>query len=201
MTTISVAVDATTVANSLTAAGYTVTAPGAVVTPPVVTPPANGVPKLLVVIAQNGAQNPAWIRDWSFSAVANKMVPGAGNGNAFGIHCITTGPWGGYQPSNDNGNTTDFSGCSHITIDVNAPKGNAYQIAFLQGGDQPIPGNPCFRFVKTVDGYERFSCLRDVVMKGNDGVDYSSKIFKAQVDSQQGTTGDQWNVDNWGGVT
>jgi hypothetical protein len=167
--------------------------------PAVVTPPAPTAPVLKVVCAQNGQLNPTWTQDYSYSAVAtHPWTAQAGNGNLACIKVATTGPWGGFQPSNAPGGSTNFSACSTLTVDVWGPKGNSYSMQFLRAGDMPINA-PGFLFTKTVDGWERFSCPKSQLMTDAKLGDVSGAIYKGAVQSKLSGT-ETFYVDNWGGL-
>jgi hypothetical protein len=171
---------------------FTGTLDPATVVPP--DPPPSST--LKVVIAQNGKLNPAWTQDYSYSATDKVSQPGNGNPNC--IQVTTTGPWGGYQPSNTNGAATDFSQCTHLTVSISAPAGKSYSMQYLKGGDQPINA-PGFLMTKTKDGYETFTVAKSQVMYDN-GVDVSAAIYKGAIQSKQGQGGDVFLVDDWGGM-
>lgn len=203
MTTITVAatavVDAATAAAALVAAGYTITPP-AVVIPPPPPPPVSVAPVLTVVFAQNGAVNPAWTQTYDYSATdaRNDTVDG-GDGNAACIKVTTTGPWGGFQPSNNNGVNTDCSKVKTLTVAVKAPKGNSYSVQFLRGGDVAI-NSPGFLFTKTTNDWETYSWAKALSMTDASLGDVSAEIFKGAVQSKQAAAGDIFLVDNWGGI-
>lgn len=184
---------------TLVAAGYTVTPPA--VTPPV--PPSGTAPKLLVVLAQNGA-TPNLPQDYSYEATdvrSDKTI--GGNGNPMCIKVTTTGPWGGFQPSCNNGATLDFSSCTTLIADVSAAAGQQFSMQFLMGGDLPIVdanGDQVFAlFTKTKAGYERFTVPALQLMTDAKKGDVRKSIYKGAVQSKS-TTDIVYAVDNWGGL-
>ena len=191
MTTFTLSTDDIT---SLQAGGsITIQGPqGAVVTPPIV-PPASG--PLKVVIAKNGL-TPLWPQDYSYAAVITRSFPG-GNGNANCIKVVAS-TWGAFQPSNNNGVATDFSGCSIITVDVSAPQGSQFSIEFLRGGDLPIVGPTGNHFTKTKDGWETFTWPALQLMTDSSLGDVRKAIYKGAVQSQNNVPSFTYMVDNWG---
>jgi hypothetical protein len=153
---------------------------------------------LLTVMAQNGA-TPNLLQDYSYNATDKHNVAGAGNGNPMGIVVTTTGPWGGFQPSSNNGESLSFASSSTITVDVSAPAGHSYSMQFLMAGDKPINA-PGYTFTKTKDGYETFSCPKAQVMTDQTLGDVSATIYKGAIQSKQGAAGDVYSIDNWGGI-
>lgn len=170
---------------------------GPAATPPPPPPPPTG---LTVVIAQNGVLNPAWTQDYDYNAKDAEIAQGTdSDGNPEAIVVTTTGPWGGYQPSNLPGQTTDFSACGRLTVTIKAPKGNSYSMQYLMGGDKPINA-PGFQFTKTTNGWETFSCAKAQCMTDAVLGDVSKIIYKGAIQSKQSAAGDVYEVDNWGGV-
>lgn len=196
MTTIQVSTDADAAAAALIKLGYAVTPPAVAPTPP--TPPSTA-PTLAVIIAQNG-KTPNWPAEYSYptGTTSSTQTGGDGNPNYKGI--VTSGPWGGYQPADINSMSTDFSKCSNILVSVNAAKGTPFSMYFLMDNDTPINlSGSQTRFVKTVDGWERFVLPKAPMMTDVKLGDVSSKIFKGCVQLQTGEAG-TFGVDNWGGV-
>ncbi len=173
------------------AAGGSITITGP--TPPPPPPPPSNA--LKVMFAQNGA-TPLLPLDHSYNATITRDFPG-GNGNAKSIQ-VVAGTWGGFQPSNDNGQVTDFSACNTITVDVFGPKGSQYSVQFLKGGDLPIVGTKGNHFTKLVDGWETFTWPALQLMSDN-GVDVRKIIYKGAVESQNNVPSCTFRVDNWGG--
>lgn len=186
---LNVPVDALTLKATLVAAGYTVADPPAPAQPPVVNP-------LKVVFAQNG-KTPLLPQDYSYAATITRDFPG-GNGNANCIKVVAS-TWGGFQPSNNNGEVTDFSQCNTITVDVFGAKGTQYSVQFLKGGDLPIVGVKGNHFTKTKDGWETFTWPALQLMTDN-GVDVRSSIYKGAIESQNNVSSTTFYVDNWGGI-
>lgn len=184
--------------NALAAAVAKILAPVAPpVTPPPPPPPVGSAPVLKVVIAQNGKT--PWTQDYSYgNAVITHDFPG-GNGNANCIKCVV-GVWGGFQPSNNNGQATDFSMCDTITVDVSGPKGSQYSVQFLRFGDLPIVGPTGNHFTKTKDGWETFTFPALLLMTDKVLGDVRKLIYKGAVESQNNQPSTTYYVDNWGGV-
>jgi hypothetical protein len=159
----------------------------------------SGVPNLLTVMAQNGS-TPNLPQDYSYNATDTHMVAGAGNGNAYGIQVKTTGPWGGFQPSCDNGQSISFASSNTITVDISAAAGQQFSMQFLMAGDKPINAQGVL-FTKLKNGYERFTCPKALVMTDAVLGDVSGAIYKGAVQSKDGAAGLVFNIDNWGGIT
>lgn len=185
--TISIAVDPAVLVAALVAAGYTVTAAAPA--------PTNA---LKVVIAQNGT-TPNWQQDYSYAASDVRNATG-GNGNQYCIEVTTKAAWGGFQPSNLNGKVTDFSQCTTLTVDVNAPKGESFSMQFLRGGDVNIAGTKNNHFTKTRDGWETFTFAKGDLMTDTVLGDVSAQIYKGAIESQNPQTVIVFGVDNWGGL-
>lgn len=186
---------------ALTAAGYTVTAPGAALGPVTPFAPAIVAPTLLVVCAQNGATNPTWDQDYSWQATdARADKTDGGYGNPACIKVTVTGAFGGFQPSNDNdnGKVTDFSKCTQITAAISAAKGTPFAIYFLMGGDTAINA-PGYNFTKAVDGWEVVTFPKALAMTDATKGDVSASIYKGAIQLKTGGTG-TFLVDNWGGI-
>ncbi len=174
----------------LTITGQAVSAPPA---PPIETSPT----VLKTVIVQNGVKNPTWVEDYSYSAT--DAVVAGGNGNASAVEVTTNGPWGGYQPSNAPGGSTSFASSTHLTVDINAPKGNSYSMQFLMAGDTAIDA-PGIIFTKQKAGWETFTVAKAQVMTDRTKGDVSGEIYKGAIQSKQASAGDVFLIDNWGGV-
>jgi len=160
-------------------------------------PPIATSPTLKTVIVQNGVKNPTWIEDYSYSAT-DRVVSG-GNGNASAVEVTTTGPWGGYQPSNAPGTSTSFASSTHLSVDIYAPKGNSYSMQFLMAGDVAINA-PGIIFTKQKAGWETFTVAKAQVMTDAVKGDVSATIYKGAIQSKQSSGGDVFLVDNWGGI-
>lgn len=196
MPNITISTDADAAAAALIKAGYTVLPPANV--PPVT--PVGSAPVLSVVFAQNGA-TPILPQDYTFAANdARADIADGGDGNAACIKVTVSAPWGGFQPSNNNGQVTDFSKCSNILVSLFAPKGTPFSMYYMMGSDTVIniAGSPQ-RLVKTKDGWERFVVPKAPMMTDVKLGDVSAVIYKGCVQLQTGATG-VFLVDNWGGV-
>lgn len=176
--------------------------------PPVVTPPPPPVtgtaPVLKIVWAQNGL-TPLLPEDYSYAATdARSDTVDGGDGNAACIKVTVTAPWGGFQPSDDNGITRDWTGVTAVVVSIKSTAvGTPYSMQFLQAGDLPIPGSGvAFKSTKA-NVWERFSfdpalLFTDRSVPGQP-VDVRSKIYKGAVQFKTGGTG-SFMVDNWGGI-
>lgn len=165
--------------------------------PPPPSPPPTSAPVLKVVFAQNG-KTPLLPREYSYQAVVTRDFAG-GHGNPNCIE-VVAGLWGGFQPSNDNGQVTDFSACDTITVDVSAPKGWQGSVQFLRGGDLPIAGITGNHFTKTKDGWETFTWPALKLMTDATLGDVRKTIYKGAVESQNNQPTTTYFVDNWGGI-
>lgn len=198
---INIPVDPSVLAAALVAAGYTVTAPVVVTTPP--PPPSYVAPKLLTVMCQNG-QTPLLPQDYSFNATdAHADVVDGGRGNTACIKVTLKGPWGGFQPSSNNGQSLNFGTSTRLVCSVSAPKGAQFSMDFLQAGDTPIKTAADTLFTKTVDGWEDFSFAKAGLMTDIAGVDHSATIYKGAIQAKIATVpaaGFSFLVDNWGGM-
>jgi len=184
---------------------------------PVTTPPPPPPPPgetLTVVFAQNGA-TPLLPQDYSYNCVdSHADISDGGNGNPACIKVTLTGMWGGFQPSNDNGQSTDFSKCTNIVIDLKPTQpGQQWSLQFLKAGDTPIkdptgagvravlPG--AFGPAPVVGQWGRYTIPKNLLMTDYStgvAVDVSGAIYKGAVQDQTGKTINTWYVDNWGGV-
>ena len=189
---------------------YTLT-PVSTGTPPPPPPPGE---TLKVVFAQNGA-TPLLPEDYSYSCTdARADISDGGNGNSACIKIALTGMWGGFQPSNDNTHSTDFSQCTSIVIDLKPTQPNQqWSLQFLKAGDTPIVG-PTGQPVRAVlpgaygpapvvGQWGRYTIPKALLMtdySAGTAVDVSKTMYKGAVQDQSGKTINVWYVDNWGGV-
>lgn len=177
------------------------TPPPVVVPPPVVTGTA---PVLKMVMAQNGV-TPNLPQDYSYVAtdLHNDAVDG-GDGNPMCIKVTVTAPWGGFQPSSNNGASLDFSKCSQLVVSIKSPAaGIPYSMQFLKAGDQPIPGSGVAFTSTKANVWERFSFNKALLMTDHSNptatVDVSNAIYKGAVQMKSGQPGG-FLIDNWGGI-
>lgn len=199
-------IDLAAVTNAL-APYYTLTP----VVPVVVTPPPpSGVP-LSVVISQNGI-DPLWTQDYSYAAsdAVDKTDGGDGNPNCVKVTVLQR--WGGYQPSNPNGKTTDFSHVDHIAISLKASLPNqVWSLQFLQAGDKNIPGSgvrlggsdATYGPPSVVGEWVRYLVPKSLLMVDHSvspPKDVSATIYKGAIQDQTGALSNWFLVDNWGGV-
>lgn len=198
-------IDLAAVTNAL-APYYTLT-PAA---PVVVAPPPSGL-ALAVVISQNGV-DPLWTQDYSYAAsdIDDKVDAGDGNPNCVKVTVLQR--WGGYQPSNPNGKTTDFSHVDHIAISLKATiPGQVWSVQFLQAGDKNIPGSgvrvggtdATYGPASKVGEWTRYLIPKALLMTDHSGpqpLDVSGSIYKGAVQDQTGSLSNVFYVDNWGGV-
>jgi hypothetical protein len=169
---------------------------------------AGTAPVLTTVLAQNGA-TPNLPMDYSYVATdAHGDVTDGGDGNSACIKVTVTGPWGGFQPSSNNGASLSFATCSRIVVSIKSPAaGIPYSMQFLKNGDLPIVGpggaGTGVAFTSTkANTWERFSFLKGPLMtdySSGVAVDVSATIFKGAVQLKSGTTG-SFMIDNWGGM-
>ncbi len=195
---VNIAVDPAVLVSALTLAGYTITAP-----PVVVLPAGYTAPKLLTVMCQNGS-TPLLPQDYSYDAkdARNDLVDG-GRGNAACIKVTLTGPWGGFQPSCNNGVSLNFGSSTRIVVSVSAPKGTQFSMGFLRAGDIAIKTAKDTLFTKTVDGWEDFSFAKGDLMTDVTLGDVSATIYKGAVQAKIAVVpvgGFSFLVDNWGSL-
>jgi hypothetical protein len=198
--------DQTDVAAALAAMPSFVAAVAKAMAPVVVAPPpvTSSAPVLKVVWAQNGA-TPLLPQDYSYSASdARADIADGGDGNPACIKITVTAPYGGFQPSDNNGITRDWTGCTAVVVSVKSTAvGIPYSMQFLQAGDIPIPGSGVAFTSTKANVWERFSfdpalLFTDRSVPGAP-VDVRSKIYKGAVQFKTGGTG-SFLIDNWGGV-
>jgi len=102
-----------------------------------------------------------------------------------------------------NGQSLNFSACTHILASISAPKGTQFSMDFLRAGDVPIKTAADTLFTKTVDGWEDFVFSKSALMTDIAGVDYSATIYKGAIQAKIATlpaAGFSFLVDNWGGA-